>query len=44
MKIVAGRNFGQIFITHTDEHKMRSILDEVTTDYRIFSVSKDGIT
>jgi DNA replication and repair protein RecF len=43
MKIVAGRNFGQIFITHTDEHKMRSILGEVAADYRIFRVSRDGI-
>jgi len=41
--IVAGSNFGQIFITHTDEHKMRAILDEMKTEYRMFYISWDGI-
>lgn len=43
ISIVAGSKFGQIFITHTDEHKMRAILDEMNTDYRMFRISQENI-
>jgi DNA replication and repair protein RecF len=41
--IVAGSRFGQIFITHTDEHKMKAILEEMNTGYRMFRISKENI-
>lgn len=38
---VSDEHFGQIFITHTDPNKMKSILEEMNTDYRLFVV-EDG--
>jgi DNA replication and repair protein RecF len=38
IKLVSDDHFGQIFITHTDEQKMQSILEEMGTDFRLFHV------
>jgi DNA replication and repair protein RecF len=38
IKLVSDVHFGQIFITHTDEHKMKSILEEMDTDYKLFHI------
>jgi DNA replication and repair protein RecF len=41
IKLVADDHFGQIFISHTDEHKMKSILEDMQTDFKLFHI-KDG--
>ena len=41
IKLASDDHFGQIFITHTDEYKMQSILEEMDTDFRLFHIS-DG--
>jgi DNA replication and repair protein RecF len=38
IKLVSDAHFGQIFITHTDEHKMKSILEEMDTDFKLFHI------
>lgn len=38
IKLVSDEHFGQIFISHTDEAKMQSILEEMHTDFRLFHV------
>jgi DNA replication and repair protein RecF len=43
IKIVSDEHFGQIFITHTDEVKMQSILQEMNTDYKLFKVQNGNI-
>lgn len=43
IKIVTDSHFGQIFITHTDEHKMRSILNDMDTEYKIFLITHKEI-
>jgi DNA replication and repair protein RecF len=43
IKLVADEHFGQIFISHTDEYKMQSILEEMKTDYKLFRVSNGKI-
>lgn len=43
IKLVSDEHFGQIFITHTDEHKMESILKEMDTDFRLFHLQEGGI-
>lgn len=43
VRMVAGETFGQIFMTDTNREHLDSILQSVTTDYRIFLVS-DGQT
>lgn len=43
IKLVSDSGFGQIFITHTDEHKMQSILEEMNTDFRLFRVGNGTI-
>ncbi|MBN2480846.1 MAG: DNA replication and repair protein RecF [Bacteroidales bacterium] len=44
IKIVTDSHFGQIFITHTDEQKMRSILDDMNTEFKIFNIAHKDIT
>ena len=41
MKMVSQDNFGQLFITHTNAEKIRSIFDEIDCEVRVFEV-KDG--
>jgi len=38
IRLVSDDHFGQIFITHTDEHKMESILGDMDTDFRLFRI------
>lgn len=38
IRLVSDPGFGQIFITHTDAHKMQSILEEMQTNFRMFRV------
>lgn len=38
MKLVAGDNFGQIFITDTNREHLDKILSEVGEDYNLFEV------
>jgi DNA replication and repair protein RecF len=38
IRLVSDEHFGQIFITHTDENKMQSILEEIAGDFRLFHV------
>ncbi len=44
IRLVADDHFGQIFISHTDEKKMQSVLGEMHTDYRLFHVENGKIT
>lgn len=44
ISLTTDSHFGQIFITHTDEMKMRSILEDMHADYRLFRISPGGIT
>jgi DNA replication and repair protein RecF len=41
IRLVSDDHFGQIFISHTDEEKMRSILEEMHTEFKLFRVD-DG--
>jgi DNA replication and repair protein RecF len=43
IKLVADEHFGQIFISHTDETKMQSILREMNTDYKLFRVNNGKV-
>jgi DNA replication and repair protein RecF len=43
IKLVSNDHFGQIFITHTDEDKMKSILEEMDTDFRLFHLCNGKI-
>ncbi|HEX2394072.1 MAG TPA: DNA replication and repair protein RecF [Bacteroidales bacterium] len=40
---VSDQHFGQIFITHTDPQKMKSILEEMNTDYKLFHIENGRI-
>ena len=40
MKLVAGDNFGQIFITDTNREHLDRILHKVGSDYKMFLVEK----
>jgi DNA replication and repair protein RecF len=41
IRLVSDDHFGQIFISHTDETKMQSILEEMAIDFKLFHVT-DG--
>jgi DNA replication and repair protein RecF len=43
IRLVSDDHFGQIFITHTDESKMQSILEEIGADFRLFHVTQGRI-
>lgn len=43
IKLVAGDNFGQIFITDTNREHLDSILHKVGGDYKIFRVDKGNV-
>ena len=43
IKLVSDEHFSQIFITHTDESKMKSILEEMDTDFRLFRINEGNI-
>ncbi len=44
IKLVAGDNFGQIFITDTNREHLDRILHKVGSDYRMFRVEQGAIT
>lgn len=44
IRLVSDEHFGQIFITHTDEKKMQSILEEIAGDFRLFHVDNGIIS
>ena len=44
VKLVAGDNFGQIFITDTNREHLDKILREVGKDYRVFEVEDGGVS
>jgi DNA replication and repair protein RecF len=43
IKLVSDDHFGQIFISHTDHSKMKSVLQEMHTDYKLFTVDNGRI-
>lgn len=43
IKLVSGQTFGQIFITDTDRNNISELLKEITTDFRIFETSANGL-
>ena len=44
IKLVAGDNFGQIFITDTNREHLDRILHKVGSDYKMFRVEKGNIS
>jgi len=42
IKLVGNHRFGQIFITDTDESRMKKILSDLNLDHRLFRIEKDG--
>lgn len=42
IQLVSDENFGQIFITHTNEKRMKAVLKDIKVDYRLFFIN-DGI-
>jgi DNA replication and repair protein RecF len=43
IRLVSDDHFGQIFITHTDKHKIQTILHEMNTDYRLFRIQNGQV-
>jgi DNA replication and repair protein RecF len=43
IKLVSGHTFGQIFITDTDRNNITELLNEITSDFKIFETSASGI-
>lgn len=44
ISLVAGDNFGQIFITDANKVRIDKFLDSITSDYRIFNVSAGKVS
>ncbi|MBN2485174.1 MAG: DNA replication/repair protein RecF [Bacteroidales bacterium] len=43
LNMVSGNSFGQIFITHTNEQRMKELLEGITDGYKIFRVENNSI-
>lgn len=43
LKLVADEAYGQIFITHTNLDRMRSILKELDIEHKLFHVSREAV-
>lgn len=43
MQLVSSHHFGQIFITDTDENRIRSIFKKINVDLKLFRISKEKI-
>jgi DNA replication and repair protein RecF len=43
IRLVAENEFGQIFITDTNPERIKTILNELTIDYKLFHVGLDGV-
>jgi len=44
IRLVSDDHFGQIFISHTDETKMQSILEEMHTDFKLFHIQNGKLS
>ncbi|MBQ9702527.1 MAG: DNA replication and repair protein RecF, partial [Bacteroidales bacterium] len=44
ISMVAGQDFGQIFITDTDQERLRGIVDRITEDRAYFETRKGAFT
>jgi DNA replication and repair protein RecF len=44
IRLVSDQHFGQIFITHTDEAIMQSILEDMHTDFRLFHIQNGKLS
>ena len=42
IKLVAENQFGQIFITDTNEQRLRAILEELPAEHRVFKIGQDS--
>jgi DNA replication and repair protein RecF len=42
ISLVAENQFGQIFITDTNEQRLLGILDEISADHRVYRIGKDA--
>ena len=42
IKLVSDDNFGQIFISHTSEERMKAVLRDISTDHKLFFI-QDGV-
>jgi DNA replication and repair protein RecF len=42
ISLVAQNSFGQIFITDTNESRLLGILEELSTEHRIFGIGFNG--
>ncbi len=43
IKLVADNRFGQIFITDTNEERLKKILKEIPTEHLIYHITKSGV-
>ena len=43
IRLVGNHRFGQIFITDTHKNRLHDILKNVDSDYKMFSISENGI-
>lgn len=43
LTLLVDKDFGQIFITETNNHRITEVLDELNTDYKVFQVEKGKI-
>lgn len=43
LKLLIDKDFGQIFITETNKHRISEVLDELQTDYKLFQVDQGRI-
>jgi DNA replication and repair protein RecF len=44
IELVAHDSFGQIFITDTSRDRIRMVLEDMETDYKVFSVADGRVT
>lgn len=44
IKLVSEHKFGQIFITHTNVDRMKTVLDDIAADNKLFYIEKGKIT
>jgi DNA replication and repair protein RecF len=42
ISLVAENQFGQIFITDTNEQRLRGILDEIPADHKVYKIGRDA--
>lgn len=42
MQLVSSHHFGQIFITDTDENRIRTVFNKINVDLKLFKIDKQG--